>query len=102
MGLDRIPSLLAAYHKGVIVDAELASQFVHEVFYEPRFDPEAFVRAFHLLPEDVKQKTVAFVRKIKDAGFSYTPFLIGGKGRPVDPQRLREIFAALEPFEQRE
>jgi hypothetical protein len=90
--------LIPGLQKGRITSREVAAQLLHVLTFPkrsseplPRRELDAdFVSAVGTLPEAVKHDFIALLERVRDRGFSWTPFMIGGRLPPADPDRLRQ------------
>ncbi len=89
--------------KGAISSSEMAAHLLYKLTFPKRsaeplkrgeLDPD-FVATVQALPETVKQDFIALLSRVRDRGFTWTPFLIGGRSPPADPDRLRQVCEVL-------
>jgi hypothetical protein len=94
----RTAKCIAHYERGTITAPELANWIVYQLVLDLALDTH-FLSSIESLPNPVRDEFFDLLRKINDAGFRWSPFLIGPARLPRDPTqhsaRLRQIYTAL-------
>lgn len=90
--------LLPHYRAGVVSTAELVNDIVASLVAEDLLEDVALV--LRLLrsdetPYEIRERFSCTMEDICHAGFSWTPFTIGAKSGPADPNRLRQIYELM-------
>jgi hypothetical protein len=84
------------YESGLLSASEVANSLLYDLLSEPELDT-AFLSSIGLLPDEVKRVFFGLLRRIQDAGFHWTPFLLTASSDPSDSAeqsaKLRQICA---------
>lgn len=98
MNSGKTARIIARYESGLLSASEVANSLLHDLSSEPELDT-AFLATIELLPDAVKRALFELLRRIQDAGFHWTPFLLTSFSSFSDSaeqsEKLRRICALL-------
>jgi hypothetical protein len=91
----RVAKVLSTFDTGITTASEVANCLLHDLVNEAQLDT-SFLESVGRLPDEVQRELVRILRRIRDAGFHWTPFTLtaGARGpEPEDyPEKLRTVY----------
>ena len=83
MNPTKVAKNLTRFESGLLSASEVANSLLYDLLSEPELD-RAFLSSIGLLPDEVKREFFGLLRRIQEAGFHWTPFLLTTSSDPSD------------------
>jgi len=94
----RFAKIICCFESGLISASEVANGFLCDLVFDQEIDSRC-LSDVQELPETVKGKFFQLLHSIKGKGYQWTPFLLGERTTPLDPneysERLRRLCELL-------
>jgi hypothetical protein len=98
MNATKTAKVTARYESGLLTAAEVANSLLYDLVCEPELDT-AYLSSVASLPEAVSREFFCLLRRIQEADFHWTPFLLTSSPAHIDSTKysgaLQRICATL-------